>query len=99
MAPDRRQSRLHSIVIDRVLRGFVGLLVLFTRRDFVADLGWRDPHRIAGWALTWPAFMGRIGSPIVHIFISNERRLHDYEVGPAVGSDHGSLHATISLAD
>lgn len=67
-------------------------------QDFVDDLGWRDPHRIVGWAPTWPALLGGIGAPIDHIFVSNEFLLHDYVVGPAVGSDHRSLTAIVSLA-
>ena len=65
-------------------------------KDFVDELGWRDPHRIVGWKASWPTFASSLGTPIDHIFISNELLLHDYEIGPAAGSDHLSLVATIS---
>lgn len=65
-------------------------------QDFVDGLGWRDPHRIVGWKASWPTFASAFGTPIDHIFVSNELLLHDYEMGPAAGSDHLSVVATIS---
>lgn len=64
--------------------------------DFVDRLGWRDPHRLVGWRSTWPAWGGRFGVPIDHIFVSNHFALHDYEMGDGAGSDHRSLVAVLS---
>jgi len=66
-------------------------------KDFLANTGWRDPHRVAGWAPRWPSFLGGLGTALDHIFISNEIRLQEYSVGTAAGSDHQSLEATVSL--
>lgn len=66
-------------------------------KSFLSELGWRDPHEIVGWKATWPAFFGALGTPIDHIFVSNDVLLHDYDTIDGAGSDHAALIATISF--
>ena len=66
-------------------------------KAFLSGLGWRDPHKLAGWHATWPDFAGPIGTPIDHIFVSDGVLLHSYETGHGAGSDHATLTATVSV--
>lgn len=68
-----------------------------TYKRFLDDTGWRDPHEVAGWKATWPWFAGPLGTPIDHVFISNDVGLHRFTTGASNGSDHRSLTATVSI--
>jgi len=68
-------------------------------KDFIDDLGWRDPHKLVGWKATWPSPANFMGMPIDHVLVSNDFALHRYRIMDGAGSDHRALVAQISLAE
>lgn len=67
-------------------------------RSFLAQLDWRDPHRVTGWDSSWPNWGGAFGLPIDHVFVSNHVSLHDITTDGGGGSDHRSVTAELSIA-
>lgn len=102
---DTRDAQLDAVVATA--RDAAGPVIVMTDMNitpfssdykrFLSDTGWRDPHRVAGWNATWPAFAGPLGTPIDHVFVSNDVALHDYATGDGRGSDHRTLTATVSI--
>ena len=66
-------------------------------QDLLTDLGWRDPHRVAGWDSTWPTWGGPLGFPIDHVLVSDHFAIHGAQTGNGAGSDHRSLTVDLSL--
>ncbi|MEM8935292.1 MAG: endonuclease/exonuclease/phosphatase family protein [Pseudomonadota bacterium] len=54
-----------------------------------------DPRGESTWLSGAPIF----GLPIDHIMLGSDLSLHDYRVGPNIGSDHRPLFATLSIAE
>jgi len=72
-------------------------------RHFLRDSGLRDGRRGRGIKPTWPApqfspLSGLILTPFDHFLSSPGVVIHDYRVGPFVGSDHYPLIVDFALA-
>ena len=67
--------------------------------DLLSDLGWRDPHKVAGWDATWPTWGGPLGFPIDHVLVSNDFAIHGVTTSNGGGSDHRSVVAEVSFRE
>lgn len=67
-------------------------------RTFVEISGFRDANPATLRRGTWPALLPSwFGLPIDHCFIGESVRMHDYQVGPAFGSDHRPILVELSV--
>ena len=68
---------------------------LFTSE--LAGSGLRDARLSRGWGFSWPTFLPILGIPIDLCMVSGQFIVLDHRHGPAFGSDHNPVMATLAL--
>lgn len=63
----------------------------------LAGSGLRDARLSRGWGFSWPTFFPILGIPIDLCMVSGEFIVLDHRHGPAFGSDHNPVMATLAL--
>jgi endonuclease/exonuclease/phosphatase (EEP) superfamily protein YafD len=84
-----------------VLAGDFNATIDHTQFRRLLETGWSDAHtsKGCGFGLTWPANRG-IGVPVMrldHLLVTDHFEVLGVDIGPADGSDHRSVTATVRL--
>ena len=65
--------------------------------DWLAENHLRSAGGTSGFAFSWPTFLPLLGILIDHCVVTDDFIINDFSRGPAFGSDHYPVTATVSL--
>lgn len=66
-------------------------------RELEKESGLRNGRLGFGLIATWPVPLGSLGIPIDHAFVSPNITIHQFQRGPAIGSDHYPIIIDFSI--